>query len=142
MSETASFICYCSQTYVAISQGFKSSKFLVDVGVICSFEVWKYLRLPEDICNYLRLSLHSRSLSFRYYSHCITQSKSKVFRFSMSTSYHSYYNCLRISAGFIFPVRLPSIYPKKQPMITDKPTAITASDKDMETGSCTTWLAA
>jgi hypothetical protein len=29
-----------------------------------------------------------------------------------------------------------------QPIITDKPMAVTASDKDMETGSLTTWLAA
>jgi len=44
------------------------------VGEIYNFWIGKYLRLPKDICNSLRLSLHSRNLYFHYFWDCVAKS--------------------------------------------------------------------
>jgi len=49
--------------YATISQNFYGLKNLWLVGVTCSFLVKRYFSFPEDICNCLRLFLHSRNLT-------------------------------------------------------------------------------
>jgi len=48
--------------FLTISQNFSGSENLSFVGEIATFVVRRYLSLPDDICNILRFSLHSRHL--------------------------------------------------------------------------------